>query len=493
MVIFRYEYRELTVHNHRMKTVALLLPGLILIITAIGAVCAGANTTAEGGISRAMLLTAAVYLAFTSALAAVSKKDGFNQIEKQVKFNWLPFVIIFAGLAIRLLIGYMVTGYATDMACWTAWSQAAAGKGIFGIYTSGIFIDYPPGYVYVLHLLGSIANLLGMEGFTPEYNLLVKLPSIIADMVLVYIIYSAASKRFNTKTGSMLALFYAINPLVILDSAGWGQVDGLLTLLVVLYLTALNKKKIVKASVIFTIGMLVKPQMIFFGPVLAVVFIKHIMNFGIRRGAVVFAKGCGLSVALFIAAVLPFSSGQRWTWIFEKYFGAVGSYNFITLNSANIYGMLGMNWRDLTVKPEGVTLYIVAIAAMILSVAVYFALSFLDKKDSNLFMLSAILMAGIFVLGPKMHERYIFPVAAVLLFSYIYEGNILGLSLSGMFSAAAFINSAQVLSVIYIPEKDPIFIMTSLIMTLLYLVMTALCASEIIRNRKRGKPASHDV
>lgn len=474
-------------HNNRKKTVALLGLGLILIIVVIGAICAGSADTTEDGVSSSMFLVAGAYLVLTMSLVGILKTDKSNQIIKQHKFNYWPFVIIFVGFTMRIFTGYMVVGYESDMACWTTWSQAAAGKGIFKIYTSGIFIDYPPGYVYILHILGSLGNLLGLDTFTSGYNLILKMPAIVADMILVWVIYFVASKKFNRKTANLLTLFYAVNPLVIMNSAGWGQVDGLLTLLVILYIITLRNKNIVKASIIFTIGILVKPQMIFFGPVLAVVFIKHVINSGIRKGIPIFVKGFGLSILLFTAVVLPFSAGQKWTWIFDKYFGVVGSYNFITLNSANIYGLLGMNWKSLTAQPEGTALFIIAIVAMVISVVIYFVLSLLDKKDSHIFMLSAVLMTGIYVLGPKMHERYIFPVAAIFLASYIYEDNIMGLSLSGIISAAAFMNCAQVLATIYIPPKDPTFIITSLIISLMYFLMISFCAYEIIKKRRMGK------
>jgi hypothetical protein len=214
------------------------------------------------------------------------------------------------------------------------------------------------------------------------------------------------------------------------------------------------------------------------------------MGKGFRKGFSVFAKGFGFSAAIFIAAVLPLSSGQRWTWVIEKYFGAVESYDFITLNSANLYGMLGLNWMELTTSTAGKVWFIVSISAMVISVAGYFILSFMDRKDGRMFFLAAVLMIGIFVLGPKMHERYIFPVIAILLMSYVYEGGIEGISFAGIIGVAAFVNCAQVLSVIYIPAKNPVFITSSLIMTLCYIAMTGLAAFEIIGERRKDRKLS---
>ena len=58
----------------------------------------------------------------------------------------------------------------------------------------------------------------------------------------------------------------AFNPMAIVDSAVWGQMDSVLALLTLwcLYLYVKDKKPFCAA--VFVLGVLVKPQMLMFGP-----------------------------------------------------------------------------------------------------------------------------------------------------------------------------------------------------------------------------------
>ena len=53
-------------------------------------------------------------------------------------------------------------GHQTDMQCFIGWSENAFNNGISAFYTSEGFHDYPPGYVYVMYILGGIKKLLNM-------------------------------------------------------------------------------------------------------------------------------------------------------------------------------------------------------------------------------------------------------------------------------------------------------------------------------------------
>lgn len=61
---------------------------------------------------------------------------------------------------------------------------------------------------------------------------------------------------------------YLFQPTVILDSACWGQVDAIYTLVVVILCLLLMDGRMLPAYGIYGIGILLKPQTIMFTPVL---------------------------------------------------------------------------------------------------------------------------------------------------------------------------------------------------------------------------------
>ncbi|MDR5416295.1 hypothetical protein RHO86_24775, partial [Salmonella enterica subsp. enterica serovar Thompson] len=92
------------------------------------------------------------------------------------------------------------------------------------------FADYPPGYLYVLWLIGGLGHLLapfaGGDAVAAT-TALVKLPAIFADiavgLVLYMVVRSWRSPRRDAERVALLAAaFYLFNPVTWYDSAIWG-------------------------------------------------------------------------------------------------------------------------------------------------------------------------------------------------------------------------------------------------------------------------------
>ena len=73
----------------------------------------------------------------------------------------VPLCILLAlGLALRLIIAYVLlpgSGFKVDVNSFNGWAVELAKNGPFGIYDRPLFIDYTPGYLYVLWALGLVS------------------------------------------------------------------------------------------------------------------------------------------------------------------------------------------------------------------------------------------------------------------------------------------------------------------------------------------------
>ena len=87
-----------------------------------------------------------------------------------------------AALALRLWLGYSSQGFTTDTDTFKSWASLANQVGFSELYEQDVFLDYPPGYLYVLALLDRIRLLLGLSVESQAYTLLIKLPSLLADL-----------------------------------------------------------------------------------------------------------------------------------------------------------------------------------------------------------------------------------------------------------------------------------------------------------------------
>ena len=71
-------------------------------------------------------------------------------------------LLFFGALALRLALGYTTQGYQADIDAFKAWGRILNEVGFSRMYRQDIFLDYPPGYLYVLLFLEKLRGLLGL-------------------------------------------------------------------------------------------------------------------------------------------------------------------------------------------------------------------------------------------------------------------------------------------------------------------------------------------
>ncbi len=407
----------------------------------------------NGGSVFATLLSAAMFCVIVALVQSrLLRSASPLEPDLQRRQQWLA-ALFGAGLLLRLIIGVTHPGYLSDMGLFKAWSERVFSVGITEFYFSGMFVDYPPGYMYVLYLLGAVKKLLGLSADGGATLLLFKLPAIAADMLAAYVIYAAARKRTSFKAAAGLSLLYLFNPAVIIDSAAWGQVDSVFSLVLVLAIANLADNRIRRASVWFAIAALIKPQAFIFMPVLLLWFVY-------RRAWKEILISALYGFGTFLLLAIPFFSTQGGLpALFELYKGTLASYPHATVNAFNIYTLAGANWQSIedtwllfTFKTWGnLFIGIAVIAAALLA---------LKKRDehtsSRSYFIAMILIAVVFVGVTKMHERYMFPVLLLGLMAYIQALDKRLLLIYAGFSVTNFINYAYVLEYSKITTNVPV-------------------------------------
>lgn len=107
-------------------------------------------------------------------------------------------LLVFGGaLLLRLLLAYTTHGFSNDIACFAAWADRIFTLGPGQFYSAEMFTDYPPGFMYVLYLIGALRSLLQIPYYSDLHILLLKLPAILCDIACGFLLYREAVKRLH--------------------------------------------------------------------------------------------------------------------------------------------------------------------------------------------------------------------------------------------------------------------------------------------------------
>lgn len=351
-----------------------------------------------------------------------------------------PAKILILAFFVRILFALFFDGHETDMNCFDAWSDIIYQGGIGNFYTNGQFADYPPGYMYVLYVIGFIKNVFPMN---KELSyLLLKLPAIICDILSGYMLFKISEK--NQGDSSLIASLYLFNPFVILDSAIWGQVDSVFTLPIFAMLYLVTQGKLIWSYFLFAIAIFIKPQALFYAPILLLGIIEHIFIKDFSKKKLIKNIGYGVTAIILIFALsLPFGIGN----VISQYIKTLASYNYASVNAYNLWSALGLNWSPITKIHTYIGYLFIAI------ITVLCMLQFFRRKSSDrYFYFGALICFSVFVLSVKMHERYAFPAVLLILGAFAVSGKKSLLYIYSLVSSLLFANSAHVLFY-YKPES----------------------------------------
>lgn len=348
-----------------------------------------------------------------------------------------------AALILRLILAGMYRGHSSDMSCFIGWSGAIFQNGISQFYKLDMFHDYPPGYMYVLYVIGAITKLFKLQDGAVLYAI-IKLPAIICDLLASVIVFKVARKKFSDGISTILASLYLFNPTTIVNSSLWGQVDAVYALFILMMIYLISEKKMIASYFVYAIALLIKPQAFIFAPVLIGGIVENVFldNFSGKKFIINLGTGLGAIALIFILA-LPFGLTQ----VIEQYrITIMEQYPYLTVNAMNLWGALGKNWNALT--PFASVVGYVFLAA-ITAYALYLFLK--SKNKSKYYFTGAVLAFFTYMLSTKMHDRYAFPVMILMLMAFVTSASKKNYLAYILVTLSQFFNTAWVL---FIYEKD---------------------------------------
>lgn len=330
---------------------------------------------------------------------------------------FLPVLLFLAAFLLRLAAASLSRGFGSDTACFAAWADRLFQTGPGAFYSPDTFTDYPPGYLYILWLLGGIKSIFGIPDYSALHFVLLKFPAILCDMACGLLLFREFSAEGNKSRALFLCAAYLFNPAVILNSSVWGQVDSLYTLAVLYMCLCLIRGKMYSAFIAFGAGVLIKLQTLFFAPVLFVGMLDWIFREGKEKALPRLFRSLfqAFSAALGTGILcLPFGPGN----VLAQVSDTMGSYPYAAVNACNFWGLLGLNWVSQDEPFLGVPCRFIGWACIFAASALVLFLGIKKRGDNKRYpFLGALLLCTVFLFSVRMHERYLYPALVLLLLS----------------------------------------------------------------------------
>jgi hypothetical protein len=380
-------------------------------------------------------------------------------------------IVLAIGLVFRLILAYAVpglrgSGFGADLGLFNYWADVLADHGPWAFYANASYADYTPGYLYVLWIVGTLRDMgfaAGIDaGFVDSF---IKLPAILTDLVLAYLVYSLATELGVTARRALIACAVVVlNPVTWFDSVIWGQVDSFGTVFLLLGVRELWRGRSERAAFFAVVAALIKPQLAILVPIVAIVVIRRALwpagGYGDepeprRRGfafelrdigwlrilttgavgfltAVLLSAPFGLTV-IGVTSSAPFLESS----LLRLVFSTAAQYPYLTVNAYNLWALFpvdgqsaamvgGALWLPDAPLPTGEAYGAIGPipagligAALLLSVAGVVAWVVARRPDRLTILVGVtVLSLAFFAVPTRVHERYLFPffgLAAILL------------------------------------------------------------------------------
>ncbi len=333
------------------------------------------------------------------------------------------FLVIFIAALLRFFLSFS-PGFRVDVSAWYAWADRLINLGFNKFYDPKIWTHYTPGYLYVLWLLGQIKKIFNLS----SQNILLQLfkfPANLADILTAILIYKITLKK-SLRWAWLGLIFYLFNPALIFNSSVWGQIDSLLSLLILIsFYLLLERRKPVFSSLTLAFAFLIKPQALFILPIMIIILIK---NYKLKE--VVKFGSLFISISLFLS--WPFFPHNPVFGLPQLIGQMSQDYSVTTAGAFNFWRLFG-NWQNDADFFWGLSKYHWGLLIYIFSQTIILIPFCLKRRlKKNYYYLTAGLSLFSFFLFPtRIHERYLLPVFPFLLTA--------GISLKSLFLITNFV------------------------------------------------------
>lgn len=292
----------------------------------------------------------------------------------------------------------LMPSFQVDMGAWLGWAERLSSVGMAHFYSDATWTQYTPGFLYWLWFVGKIDFI---------HPLAIKIPAILADIFVGCLLWKLVAKT-SVKWAHVTFFLYTLNPVVIFNSSVWGQIDGILTaVLISATYFLIEKNSYHMSATLAGVAFLIKPQAMAIMPVL---FLLILIRFGLKKTI----HSLLVAMIVVLAGFYPFYPTNPLAGLIELIHKMGVSYSYTSLFAFNVWTYIGMwiedstRWVGLSYFSWGTILMATIFTLLLYRFRNYF------KSNTETYLLFALACFVFFLFPTRVHERYLFPVFAYL-------------------------------------------------------------------------------
>ncbi len=316
---------------------------------------------------------------------------------------------------------------------------------------------YSPPYLYLMSAALPLTRFL-----TPIE--IIKIISVCFDYISAFYVYKMIEMKHPIGFFKWIGFFGVLfAPTVFINSAYWGQCDGIYTAFLIMSIYYIFTRKYSTALILFTVAFIFKVQAM----ILAPVFILLTFNRTIKWRLLFLAP-----LSYFAGLIPAFIVGYPILGTFTTYLDQTDSYHALSMNAPTLYAFVSNRFYDM-LSPLGGLFGLVCCGLLIWVVL----RSKTELTNEKLILFIITIFTVMPYILPKMHERYFYPasIAAIMLPFYWPKFRMVPIVLqcTSLLSYMIFLRGYEIL-----PLAIPALINGILVIVLLYSLIRSFPPNE---------------
>lgn len=344
----------------------------------------------------------------------VSENSEVVQSKAKAFFTSSAFLIALSAIiafVVRFVLSVTLYGHGDSLNNLTIAANGFATDGLITYYfTSETY--YTPGVSYVLWIMGLLSKSFGLLTGSKGMAIFIKIPAIIADLIIVFVLFFLANKKVGTIKAFIISTAYALVPAVFIASSVYCSYYSIGILFLLLALVNAREKKIVKLTVYYTLSVLFMAESLWIFPLLVVYAVVVYVKDADKRNVLPISATVSLIASYLITLPLSFNffaTGKPFI-VLERYCTIFSVNKLFTDGAFNIYAMCGQS--GVAVNTAGVVM-----SAILSAISLLFCIClYIKSRDRQ----QLVLLAGYSILLVFTFSVRMSPLVTIIALSVLY-------------------------------------------------------------------------